>query len=325
MDDWMSSPSKFLSSLPACNIPLMNSKSSSFKDFVQPGEEGGSGLDLRRRVVVGGGGEREVALAVDYDLHRSTASPLAVEITEISCQGCMIIGRDWLPPYSTEKSLGKLRFPTASTAIFQLISANISVLLLPKKMRLGWMDEHSFTASKPGFGIPVAVKILTRDLEGLQGSEEDDGLEFNAKLAHFNLALDSPTGDMTYVTTRVMGTYSYVAPEYMATGHLTAKYDVYSFGVFLLELLSGRRVIDKNRGPKEENLADWAESYLREEKNIFQIMDCRLEGHYPDNKAYAVATIALHCLSAEPKERPQMAESACTLERFAWGSELRML
>ncbi|GFQ04724.1 protein kinase 2b chloroplastic, partial [Phtheirospermum japonicum] len=64
-----------------------------------------------------------------------------------------------------------------------------------------------------------------------------------------------------------------------------------------LELLTGRRVIDKNRGPKEENLADWAELYLR----IFQIMDRRLEGQDPDNKAYAVATIALQFLSAEPK------------------------
>ncbi|KAI3471998.1 hypothetical protein Pfo_028686 [Paulownia fortunei] len=54
--------------------------SSSSKDFVPPAEDGSSGLELRRRVV--GGGEREEALAVDYNLHRSAAPPLAIEARE---------------------------------------------------------------------------------------------------------------------------------------------------------------------------------------------------------------------------------------------------
>jgi len=64
---------------------------------------------------------------------------------------------------------------------------------------------------------------------------------FNAKLSKFGLAKDGPTGDKTHVSTRIMGTHGYVAPEYVATGHLTTKSDMYNYGVVLLEMLSDRR------------------------------------------------------------------------------------
>ncbi|KAG9148317.1 hypothetical protein Leryth_012265, partial [Lithospermum erythrorhizon] len=58
---------------------------------------------------------------------------------------------------------------------------------------------------------------------------------------------DGPMGDQTHVSTRVMGTYGYAAPEYVMTGHLTARSDVYGFGVVLLEMLIGRKTLDKSR------------------------------------------------------------------------------
>uniref|UniRef100_A0A453SMX2 non-specific serine/threonine protein kinase n=1 Tax=Aegilops tauschii subsp. strangulata TaxID=200361 RepID=A0A453SMX2_AEGTS len=60
--------------------------------------------------------------------------------------------------------------------------------------------------------------------------------DFGAKLSDFGLAKEGPVGGKTHVSTRVMGTYGYAAPEYMATGHLTAMSDVYGFGVVLLEM-----------------------------------------------------------------------------------------
>lgn len=84
--------------------------------------------------------------------------------------------------------------------------------------------------------------------------------EFNPKLSDFGLAKLSPVGDKTHVSSRVMGTYGYCAPEYERSGQLTVKSDVYSFGVVLLELITGRRAIDTTRPPEEQNLVTWVMS-----------------------------------------------------------------
>ncbi|KAH0452724.1 hypothetical protein IEQ34_020023 [Dendrobium chrysotoxum] len=63
---------------------------------------------------------------------------------------------------------------------------------------------------------------------------------YNAKLSDFGMAKNGPTGDKSHISTRVRGTYGYPAPKYLATGHVTARSNVYSFGVVLLEMLSER-------------------------------------------------------------------------------------
>ena len=83
------------------------------------------------------------------------------------------------------------------------------------------------------------------------------GEGFHPKLSDFGLAKLGPIGDKTHVSTRVMGTYGYCAPEYAMTGKLTTKSDVYSFGVVLLEILTGRRAIDNSRSVSERNLVTW--------------------------------------------------------------------
>ena len=80
---------------------------------------------------------------------------------------------------------------------------------------------------------------------------------FNAKLSDFGFAKLGPTRGKDHVSTRVMGTYGYCAPEYQLTGQLTTKSDVYCFGVFFLETISGKRVIDMSRPTEEQNLVLW--------------------------------------------------------------------
>lgn len=83
----------------------------------------------------------------------------------------------------------------------------------------------------------------------------DEG--YHPKLSDFGLAKLGPVGDKSHVSTRVMGTYGYCAPEYAMTGQLTVKSDVYSFGVVFLELITGRRAIDSTRPQGEQNLVTW--------------------------------------------------------------------
>lgn len=83
----------------------------------------------------------------------------------------------------------------------------------------------------------------------------DEG--FLPKLSDFGLAKVGPVGDKTHVSTRVMGTYGYCAPDYAMTGQLTFKSDIYSFGVVLLEIITGRKAIDETRSGTEQNLVAW--------------------------------------------------------------------
>ncbi|CAL1401885.1 unnamed protein product [Linum trigynum] len=144
---------------------------------------------------------------------------------------------------------------------------------------------------------------------------------YDAKLSDFGLAKDGPTGDKSHVSTRVMGTYGYAAPEYLATGHLTAKSDVFSFGVVLLEMLSGRRAIDKNRPSGEHNLLEWAKPYMGSKRKVFRILDNRLEGQYTMEVAFKAATLSLRCISVEAKLRPSMDEVVKALEEIREANE----
>lgn len=138
--------------------------------------------------------------------------------------------------------------------------------------------------------------------------------EFNAKLSDFGLAKDGPMGDQTHVSTRVMGTYGYAAPEYVMTGHLTARSDIYGFGVVLLEMLIGRRAMDKSRPSREHNLVEWARPLLNHNKKLLRILDPRMEGQYSSRTAVKVANLAYQCLSQNPKGRPVMSQVVKVLE-----------
>lgn len=106
-------------------------------------------------------------------------------------------------------------------------------------------------------------------------------------------------------------------------GHLTAKSDIYSFGVVLLEMLSGRRAIDKNRPSGEHNLVEWAKPYLMNKRRIFRVLDPRLEGQYSLPQAQRSAALALQCLAMEPKCRPDMDEVVKELEQFQDSRNMR--
>ncbi|MBA0693931.1 hypothetical protein Goari_004270, partial [Gossypium aridum] len=138
--------------------------------------------------------------------------------------------------------------------------------------------------------------------------------DYTAKLSDFGLAKDGPEGDDTHVSTRVMGTEGYAAPEYVMTGHLTVMSDVYSFGVVLLELLTGRRSLDKKRSPREQNLVEWARPILNDARKLGRIMDPRLEGQYSEMGARKAAALAYQCLSQRPKQRPKMCDVVGILE-----------
>lgn len=103
---------------------------------------------------------------------------------------------------------------------------------------------------------------------------------------------------------------------YVGEGHVSAKSDVFSFGVVLLELLSGRRAVDKNRPSGQHNLVEWAKPYMANKRKLLRVLDNRLEGQYDIDEAFKVATLSLQCLATESKFRPNMHEVVTELEQL---------
>lgn len=202
-------------------------------------------------------------------------------------------------------------------------------LLVYEFMERGNLENklfRSFTATLPWL---TRIKIAIGAAKGLAFLHEQEkpviyrdfkssnillDTEFTPKLSDFGLATDGPEGDETHVTTRVMGTHGYAAPEYVMTGHLTTISDVFSFGVVLLELITGRRSMDKNRPSREQNLVEWARPLLKDPHKLDRIMDPRLEGQYSTEGARKAALLAYQCLSQHPKSRPTMSNVVKTLQ-----------
>ncbi|XP_048128573.1 probable serine/threonine-protein kinase PIX13 isoform X2 [Rhodamnia argentea] len=139
---------------------------------------------------------------------------------------------------------------------------------------------------------------------------------YNAKIADFGLAKLGPSAGESHVTTRIMGTYGYAAPEYVATGHLYVKSDVYGFGVVLLEFLTGMRALDMKRPSEQQNLVDWTKPILSQRGKLKNLIDPRMEGQYSFKAALQTAQLILKCLFTEPRHRPSMTEVVETLERI---------
>ncbi|KAJ7966976.1 Protein kinase [Quillaja saponaria] len=160
--------------------------------------------------------------------------------------------------------------------------------------------------------------VIYRDLKSANILLDGD---FNPKLSDFGLAKLGPVGDNTHVSTRVMGTYGYCAPEYAMSGKLTLKSDIYSFGVVLLELITGRRALDSTRKPGEQNLVAWSRQFLRDRRLFVKLADPRLQGRFPIRCLNHAIAITAMCLQEQPNIRPLICDIVTALEYLASQSE----
>ncbi|CAF2076053.1 unnamed protein product [Brassica oleracea var. botrytis] len=277
-----------------------------------------------RNYLLGEGGFGKVYKGyIDENFRQSLkAQPVAVKLLDIEgLQG----HREWL---SEVILLGQLKHPNLVKLIGYCCEEEERVLIY-EFMSRGSLENHLFKRISISLPWATRLKIAVAAAKGLAFLHDLESpiiyrdfktsnilldSDFTAKLSDFGLATMGPEGSKSHVTTRVMGTYGYAAPEYVSTGHLTTKSDVYSYGVVLLELLTGRRATEKSRPKNQQNIIDWAKPYLTSSRRLRCVMDQRLAGQYSVKAAKDTALLALQCVSPNPKDRPKMLAVAEVLE-----------
>ncbi|KAI3704293.1 hypothetical protein L1987_74509 [Smallanthus sonchifolius] len=252
--------------------------------------------------------------------------PVAVKKLDID-------GYQGFEEWQTEvKLLSGLSHPNLSK-LLGYCSEDKELLLVYEFMQKGNLANHILT-QRYGETLPwsMRVKVMVGTAKGIAylHSRENQIIirdlktsnilldqDFNAKIADLGLARHGPINGETHLITRVMGTYGYAAPEYVATGYLNGKNDIYAFGVVLLETLTGLRVFDKTRPKNEQDLVQWARPMLPKKKKLLTIVDPLLGDDYPPEAIYQYAKLILKCTQTEPKDRPSIEQLLRQLERIS--------
>ncbi|KAH8956820.1 hypothetical protein BDL97_07G062200 [Sphagnum fallax] len=152
-------------------------------------------------------------------------------------------------------------------------------------------------------------KVVHRDIKSSNILVDS---EWNAKVSDFGLAKLLGSGK-SHVTTRVMGTFGYVAPEYANTGLLNERSDVYSFGVLLMEIITGRDPVDYNRAAGEINLVDWLKQMVGNRRSE-EVADPSMELKPTSRALKRSLLVALRCVDPDALKRPKIGHVVHMLE-----------
>ncbi|KAI3995854.1 hypothetical protein MKX01_020389 [Papaver californicum] len=180
------------------------------------------------------------------------------------------------------------------------------------KPLLSWKDRVRVASEIAGalayLHSDASMPIFHRDIKSTNILLDE---QYKAKVSDFGISRTVPI-DKTHLTTLVQGTFGYLDPEYFRSCQFTDKNDVYSFGIVLVELLTGEKAISQIRHEEEKSLALYFVK-LMEEDRLSEMLDIRVynEGWRAD--VYVVAKLAKRCLESIGRKRPTMKEVSLTL------------
>ncbi|XP_070675448.1 probable leucine-rich repeat receptor-like serine/threonine-protein kinase At3g14840 [Malus domestica] len=181
------------------------------------------------------------------------------------------------------------------------------------RLKLDWPTRHKICI---GIARGLAylheesrLKVVHRDIKATNVLLDKN---LNPKISDFGLAkLDEE--DNTHISTRIAGTFGYMAPEYAMRGYLTDKADVYSFGILVLEIVSGRNNTSYRTKAECFYLLDWA-TLLKAQGNLLDLVDPRLGSNFNKKEMMVTINVALLCSSVTSAVRPTMSSVVSMLE-----------
>ncbi|KAK8486203.1 hypothetical protein V6N11_069155 [Hibiscus sabdariffa] len=210
-------------------------------------------------------------------------------------------------------------------------------LLVYEYMPQGTLSMHLFNWMDEGLKPLEWTRRLTIALDVARGVEYLHGLaqqsfihrdlkpsnillgdDMRAKVADFGLVRLAPVDGKQSIETRLAGTFGYLAPEYAVTGRVTTKVDVFSFGVILMEMISGRKALDETQPEESMHLVTWFRRMCINKDTFRKAIDQTIE---LDEETLASVSIVFelagHCCAREPHQRPDMSHVVNVLSSLA--------
>ncbi|TMX04768.1 hypothetical protein EJD97_004849 [Solanum chilense] len=205
-------------------------------------------------------------------------------------------------------------------------------LLVYEYMPQGTLSSHLFDWAEEGLKPLEWTKRLTIALDVARGVEYLHSLahqsfihrdlkpsnillgdDMRAKVADFGLVRLAPEGKGS-IETRIAGTFGYLAPEYAVTGRVTTKVDVFSFGVILMELITGRKALDESQPEESMHLVTWFRRMHLNKDTFRKAIDPAINLSEETLASIStVAELAGHCSAREPYQRPDMGHAVNVL------------
>ncbi|KAG5575300.1 hypothetical protein H5410_055434 [Solanum commersonii] len=191
----------------------------------------------------------------------------------------------------------------------------------------GSLDDHLFNVGTKRLSWPQRKNIILDVAKGLaylhygikpsiyhrdiKATNILLDMDMKARVADFGLAKQIKEGQ-THLTTRVAGTYGYLAPEYALYGQLTEKSDVYSFGIMILEIMSGRRVLDASNS-SALLVTDWAWTMVKS-RNVEGVFDVSIKDEGPKRVMERFVHVGILCAHVMVALRPTIEDALRMLE-----------
>lgn len=164
----------------------------------------------------------------------------------------------------------------------------------------------------------AAPRILHRDVKSTNILLDDNWIAKITDLGMAKCLRADGVPSCSNSPAKMQGTFGYFAPEYAIVGRASQKSDVFSFGVVLLELISGRQPVYKSTSKGEESLVIWATPRLQDSRRVItELPDPHLSGNFPEEEMQILAYLAKECLMLDPDDRPTMSEVVQILSTIA--------